>query len=106
MTLTPEPVPRPTTPALLRGGWTAAYDWAARRADRAAYVAIAFLVLEFLLFRTSYTANMAPYYPAGFDQLSNCEATYQAVLAVRDFGLGRLFHGPLLLHALMFKGWV
>jgi hypothetical protein len=97
---------RQTALATLRAGWRAAGDSAARYSGWAPRIAVAFLGLEFLLFRTSVATNIAPYYPFAFDQLAFCRAIYEAFLAVRDFGFDRLLHGPLQLHALLFRGWI
>ena len=58
-------------------GW-----WLARLKRHLRVVALVVIALEFLLFRTYFATNIAPYYPRHYDQLVTYEAVYQAYFSV------------------------
>jgi hypothetical protein len=48
-------------------------------------VALVF-ALEFLLFRTYFATNIAPYYPRNYDQPATYASVYEAYFSIRDHG--------------------
>lgn len=58
-------------------------------------VALLVIALEFLLFRTYFATNIAPYYPRHHDQLATYQDVYEAYFSIRDRGWIEAFRSDL-----------
>ncbi|CAG0947445.1 hypothetical protein ANRL1_04125 [Anaerolineae bacterium] len=73
---------------------------------RILWIMLGVLVLEFVLFKVYFTAQLAPYYPTVSDQLVTYNAVYEAYYAIQDHGLAQAFQLDLAIKQGVFKGWL
>ena len=69
-------------------------------------VALLVIALEFLLFRTYFATNIAPYYPRHDDQPTTYADVYEAYFSIRDQGWIEAFRSDLGIKRLSFKSTV